>query len=266
MIFNQTNLNNHLNQYKVKYDHPLNEKIRMFLRIEHLWHDLDYNLQMLDNHNCVNALKNILQLLEINDRYDLKSEAIKYIDKLIVKFHKIIKKPDVDVERTTQIIDDLQVSLNRIRLIVGKLSASLYNNEWLTTIRQKLLLPGGTCPSDLPFFYYWQQFPLAQKAEQLIEWQQVFYPLIDVVNRVLFFIRQTSCYNDITCYNGTYQKIIESQFEPQLLTIEVPANLKTYPEISGNRYRVAIRFLQTDLVSKAVLYNNRVDFKLGICW
>lgn len=266
MNFKHVNYNNYSHQSCIQYEHPLNEKIRVFLRAEYLWQELEYNLQMENNHNCVNALKNILQLLEINERIDLKSEAIKYIDKLIVKFNKILESPEVDVQRTKQIVDDLQVSLNRIRAIVGKLSASLYNNEWLATIRQKILLPGGTCQSDLPFLYYWQQFPLNQKVKQIVEWQQVFYPLIDVVNRVLFFIRQTSCHDEITCYDGTYQKIIETQFEPQLLTIEVPAKLKIYPEISGNRYRVAVRFLQTDLVSRATVYNDRVDFKLGICW
>lgn len=250
----------------VTYNHPLNEKVRVFLRIEYLWQQLETSLQLESDSNCMLALHNLLQLLEINERQDLKSEAIKYTDKLIVKFHKIRNQPDIDQDKVDEIIDDLTITLKKIKAIVGKLSSGLYSNEWLTTIRHRIQVPGALSPSDLPFLYYWQKFPLHQKVEQLSEWQHVFYPLAEAINKILFFTRKTSNFYDVTSLNGNYQKIIDTQFEPQLIIVNVPAKLNIYPEISGNRYRIAIRFLQTDLIHRPTLFDNKFDFNLGICW
>ena len=73
----------------VKYEHPLNEKIRIFLRIEHIWHDLEYSIKQENDASCIIGLLNILSLLEINERFELRSEAIKYLDKLLVKWELI---------------------------------------------------------------------------------------------------------------------------------------------------------------------------------
>lgn len=250
----------------VKYEHPLNEKIRIFLRMEYLWQELEKCLQMESDISCMYGLNFLLQLLEINDRFDLKSDAIKYTDKLIVKFHKLRNNPDADVEKIDEIITILKNSLVRMKSVVGKLSAGIGSNEWLSTIRQKVLLPGGTCPSDLPFLYYWQKFPLTLKVNQILEWREVFHPLVDSIKKVLFYTRQTSKVYEVSALNGNYQKMIDNQYEPQIIIVEVPAKLNIYPEISGNRYRIAIRFLQTDLESKATLFTEKVDFKLSVCW
>lgn len=250
----------------VKYEHPLNEKIRTFLRIEYIWQQLENSLQLENGANCISSLQNLLQLLEINERQDLKSETIKYTDKLIVKFHKIRNQTDVDADKVDDIIEDLAITLNKIKSVVGKLSAGLCSNEWLSMIRQKVLVPGALSPSDLPFLHYWQKFPLNQRLQQLADWQLAFEPLVQSIQKILYFTRKTSNIYEVSSLNGNYQKIMDTQFEPQLITVEIPAKLNTYPEISGNRSRIAIRFLQTDLIHKSVLFDNNFDFKLAVCW
>src|SRR5690554_2515055 len=94
----------------VTYEHPLNEKIRIFLRIEYIWYQLESALQMESDINCIVALNNLIQLLEINERYDLKSESLKFLDKLIMKFHKILSKPNIDINKGNEIICKLEVS------------------------------------------------------------------------------------------------------------------------------------------------------------
>jgi cell division protein ZapD len=254
------------NNSLVKYEHPLNEKIRIFLRIEYIWQQLENCLQLDNSANCILSLQNLLQLLEINERQDIKSDAMKYTDKLIVKFHKIKNQSNVDSEKVDEIIDDLAATLAKIKSSVGKLSSGLSSNEWLSMMRQKLIVPGALSPSDLPFLHYWQNFPLNQKKQQLLTWQKSLQPLVEVVNKILFFTRKTSNIYEVTSINGNYQKIIDKQFEPQLITVEIPSQVNTYPEISGNRSRIVIRFLQTDLINKSVLFDNKFDFKLGVCW
>ena len=73
----------------VSYNHPLNEKIRVFLRVEHLWQEITCLIQQENDTTCLICLQNILNLLDIIERFDLRSDAIKYLDRLIEKFYKI---------------------------------------------------------------------------------------------------------------------------------------------------------------------------------
>ncbi|MGT2494226.1 cell division protein ZapD [Cupriavidus basilensis] len=38
-------------------------------------------------------------------------------------------------------------------------ASSLTDNEWLTSIRSRAIIPGGTCEFDLPAYYAWQHRP-----------------------------------------------------------------------------------------------------------
>ena len=250
----------------VKYEHPLNEKIRILLRIEFLYNQLLTSLQMNRDASCIMALHNLLAMIELNERYDLKSESIKFLDKLIVKFHKIYKQPTVDSLKLEEIISDLNSSLNNIKYLVGKLGSSLSTNEWLTTIKKKTLLPGGLSSADLPFLHYWQKFPLDQKINQLRAWMDVFSPLFEAVTKILAYTRKTANTYHVAATNGSYHKILDTHFDPLLVVVEIPRSLNVYPEISGNHSRVTIRFLETDLVHRASLHEESVDFKLAICW
>ena len=250
----------------ITYEHPLNEKIRIFLRIEYIWQQLESSLQLENDTNIITALTYLVELLDINERYDLKSEAIKQLDKLIVKFARMQSQPDIDQAKVQDIINKLEYSLKDLQQVVGKLSSGLYSNEWLSTIRQKMHVPGGFSPADLPYLAYWQTNPLHTRAQQISEWKELFYPLIQSIKNILFYIRKTNSEYDLSCHNGSFQKIIDTQHQPQLISVNLPARYNIYPEVSGNKYRISIRFLQTDLVNKAVLFNSTVDFKLAICW
>lgn len=250
----------------ITYEHPLNEKIRIFLRIEYIWHQLEASMQLENDLNIITALTYLVELLDINERYDLKSEAIKQLDKLIVKFARIQSQPDIDQAKVYDIISKLESSLKDLQKVVGKLSSALYSNEWLTSIRQKMHVPGGFSPADLPYLAYWQTNSLHARVQQISEWKESFFPLIKSIKNILCYIRKTNSEYNLSCKNGSFQKIIDTQHQPQLILVDVPARYNIYPEVSGNKYRISIRFLQTDLVNKAVLFNRDVDFKLAICW
>ncbi|MBP9722571.1 MAG: cell division protein ZapD [Gammaproteobacteria bacterium] len=250
----------------VTYYHPLNEKIRVFLRVEYLWQEIDYFISQKNNASCLIVLQHLLSLLDIIERFDLRSEAIKYLDRLVEKFFKMRSQPNVDSDKVNEIIQDLGSLSKSLKITVGKTATVLSSNEWLNIIRQKMLLPGGLSGSDSPFLKHWQQFSVNQKIKQILAWREELSLLANAINQILFYIRETSISTEVTAEAGAYQKVIENQFEPQLLIITFPSDYNIYPEISGNRYRIAIRFLQSDLISKAIPYTHLVNFNLAVCW
>ena len=90
--------------------------------------------------------------------------------------------------------------------------------------------------------------------------------MIQSIKNILYYIRKTNSEYNLSCQHGSFQKITDTQHQPQLISVDVPARYNIYPEVSDNKYRISIRFLQTDLVNKATLFDNNIDFRLAICW
>ena len=65
----------------ILYEHPLHERIRTFLRLEHLFlrlHQLVTRVDALDHHF---ALATMFEIMDVAARADLKSDLLKDLDK-----------------------------------------------------------------------------------------------------------------------------------------------------------------------------------------
>jgi cell division protein ZapD len=187
-------------------------------------------------------------------------------DKFFLIAEADLNQNNIDKDKLDETIQNLTSSSKKLKTTIGKTASALSSNEWLSNIRQKMLLPGGLSGSDSPFLKYWQQFTLAQKTRQLSTWQDEFFTLANAINKILFYLRKSATSTEVIASNGVYQQLIDNQTEPQLLVLEINKRYNVYPEVSGNRYRVAIRFLQSDLMSKAVQFTDKISFNLAVCW
>ncbi len=64
-------------QNKIAYEQPLNERIRNFLRLEHLFNLIEFRSQNILEWDCRNTLESLLEINDLLSRSDLKAELIK---------------------------------------------------------------------------------------------------------------------------------------------------------------------------------------------
>ena len=65
----------------ILYEHPFNERIRTYLRLEHLLHRLDQLVKRespIDHHY---ALATIFEIMDVGARADLKTDVLKDLEK-----------------------------------------------------------------------------------------------------------------------------------------------------------------------------------------
>jgi len=65
----------------ILYEFPLNERIRLFIRLEQLFHQLDHFMQGASVWDCRAAVAHLIELVSISTRSDLRSEAMQEIDR-----------------------------------------------------------------------------------------------------------------------------------------------------------------------------------------
>ena len=219
----------------IHFEHPLSERVRNFLRIAHLFkhfHEFSIRTEAWAHH-C--ALFSLFEIMEAAARAELKLDILQELER---------KKSFARLqgESGTALLDKIQTAMSNLQNVQQKFGQHLRENEWLMAIKQRMLVPGGTSPYDLPSYYYWQQKKPAERERQLHEWIQSLLPTYEAINLLLDILHQNGLSVECTATAGSYQHNSLGQ-NIHLLSINVAANAQALPEVSANKYFTHIRFL-----------------------
>ena len=247
------------------YEQPLNERVRAFLRIEHLFAEVDHfrsNRTAWDSHASVSSL---IEIWSIFDRTDIRGELLKELDKHTQGLSKLLDTPGVDRFELDKTLQELSLHQQKIQLLPSKMGSEIRENDLLNSVRQRTMINGGTCGFDIPAYHYWLNQPTAFKTECLSRWLSDIMPIKQGIVLVLNLIRNSAFFEHETAMAGFYQRSLDTQHPCQLLRIALPSESPVYPEVSGNKHRVNVRFLGYTESNrpKQIAYN--LDFELSCC-
>jgi cell division protein ZapD len=248
------------------YEQPLNERMRTFLRLELLYQQMLYNCELDTDWATRAATASLLEVMAILTRGDVRSDVHKELDLQIEILQQFQSQPEVDTKRLGVLIDNLAASRDEIDAIGTQYLQPLKDSEFLSSIKHRSAIPGGTCEFDLPEYNHWLRQPMARRQEDMAKWQEIIRPVCDAVTEVLWLIRESAQPNEKVAINGMYQHKMRKAGNNRLLRITLPADSKLYPEISSSQHRFTLRFLDWSTIdSRAVQTGHDVKFKISIC-
>jgi cell division protein ZapD len=226
------------------YEFPLNERIRVFMRLEQLFLQLGHFVAGESEYDKRAAIDTLLDILTIFSRSDLKSELIKELERHAKVLGMLTHSQGVDSGKLQQILLELNTASRNLYNSNGKVGASVLESGLFQSISQRSAIPGGSCSFDLPAFHYW----LAQdRAEQQADFQQWIQPFTDIriaIDLILGYIRQSAVPHQEIAHAGFFQLGLDKAHPVQLLRVGVPAAVQCFAEISGGKHRFSIRFLK----------------------
>ena len=243
------------------YEHPLNEKLRTYLRLEHLLNQL-LQLTALESEWQQHAFFNSLfDLIEVLDRNDIRPDLIKDCERNEAALVKWASHPSVADDKLQSLLQQT-VRLQSELLRSNKFAAALKEDKFLAPLRQRFALPGGACYFDLPQLQFWFNLALDSRQHAVAQWCAEFSPLQQALQLVLQFCRAKGQFVVLSADNGFYQSNTEQH---ELLRIKYQPDLGMYPTVSGNKYRYAIRFMQLTDDSGRCSSDSTVNFELACC-
>jgi cell division protein ZapD len=247
------------------FEQPLNERIRIFLRLEHLFAQLHFMNQHQNSVWHSRALvSTLVEIISVFDRADIKTEFLKECDRLKIQFTKLFKSPEVDGKRLQAIIGKIDTTAEVIQNMKGRIGQELRDHELITAIRHRLPIPGGTCNFDLPQYHFWLNEDSGRRQNDIKDWIHAFSPIEDTVNLILELIRSSAYQEKQTASEGFFQKSLDGATPCQL--VRVTAEQKDiFPEISGGKHRISLRFLHLDETGHPVQTKDNVAFELVCC-
>lgn len=245
---------------EIIYEQPLNERMRTLLRLEHLFDQLNHYVEgdtVWDNRKTISTIIDILNALE---RADLKTELIKEIDRIGASLKRLQQDPDVDTETLDDVLAQLKKHHNMIQDIPGRLGDDLRNDELIFSVKQRTAIPGGSCCFDLPGYHFWLSNPGTIRNKTLRHWVKTFEPIESTVRLILELIRNSAYNEEVTALGGFYQKTLEATLPCQMIRIHMDADA-AYPEISGGKHRISIRFITPENPDQP----GEIPFRIGCC-
>ena len=248
------------------FEQPLNERMRTFLRLDFLYNQALYHNEMASAWGSRAAMASLIDILAVTTRGDVRSDVLKELEGQLASLSAFDSRPGVDAQR----LKNLTSNLTRLR---GDLTSAgsaflqpLRNSEFLSAIKQRSAIPGGTCEFDLPDYYFWLTQPDEVRMRAFSQWLGLLRPMCDAIAELLWLTRQNGRNRQETAKGGTLNITFDRDNPLQLLRISLPASAGLYPEISGSHHRCNIRFLTWNgLTARPTQAQTDVTFTLSCC-
>lgn len=247
------------------YDYPFNERIRTLLRLEDLFIKVLHNVAGQNEFNHHSALLSLFQILDVIDRAELKNDLLQELDRQKIVMNNLRGNPAIAEKVLSDVIKDIETTALALRTDVVKLGQTLRDNEWLMSIKQRVVIPGGICEFDVPSYHYWLGLGKARRAEDLGLWLRPLIPINDAIRIILHILRGSGATTELLAPNGSYQQMLGGTKPAQMLRIEIDDSLACFPEVSANKYAINVRFNSLETAQRPRPCDFDVPFSLTLC-
>ena len=249
----------------VIYEQPLAERMRTFLRLEHLYRQFTFYADEASSWGSRAVVSSMLDIITILNRGDVRNDVLKELERHLLQFDRYQNQPAVDDSRLKGVLRNLRRAKEELSAVGSQYLQPLRESEFLNAIKHRSAIPGGACEFDLPEYSHWLRRPYEDKRRDVDRWMSTIRPLCDGVAELLWVIRESTAPTQQVALNGTYHHVLNREAATGLLRVSLPPGTAMYPEISGSHHRFTMRFMEwSDTQKRPVQITRDVRFQLTI--
>ncbi len=249
----------------ILYEYPFNERVRTYLRLEHLFRRLEELAERQTPTDHHFAIATIFEIMDVGARADLKTDILKDLEKQKYVLTAFRGNPAVSDAALDEVMGQLELCFGALNQLPGKAGQSLTDNEWLMSIRSRVGIPGGTCEFDLPAYFAWQHLHATTRQQDLQRWIEPLVPLAGSVRVLLSLLRDSGVAQKVVAPAGHYQQALPPGRTFQLLRMRIAPSPGVSPEISGNRLMVSVRLMRQGRDDRLQASADDATFELTLC-
>lgn len=250
---------------QIIFEHPLNERIRTFLRLEHLFEKVNHFVPQYDPWATRVAIEALIDIVAITARADVKTELLKEVDRNLSTLKRIASQPGVDPAALNRVLRDLEEAANGVQGLSGPIGQTAREDDFLKSIAQRSSIPGGACSFDLPLFHHWLIQSPERRQARLDHWLNDLWPANEAIRLVLSLARTSAAPRDVLAPRGFFQEALSIQAPAQMVRVGLNGSGGLFPEISGHKNRFSIRFMSTEPRGRPSQSTEDVPFRLTCC-
>ena len=247
------------------YELPLNERLRTFMRIEFLYSRLKYFTSNLDdNWQTRTVIHTLLEIYSILSRTDVRREVLADLDRYIMQMQRFQSAPDADNNMVNDVLEDLDLIKNQVVDIGTDYLLKLREDEFIASLLHRHTLPGGKAEFDMPKYKFFLESDKENVTTQINSWIDIIRPICEGIDKLMWIIRESNEPIATVAVGGQYNHQIERRTQISLVRI-ITNDANTYPEISGGRHLIAVRFFNQNKDGTYLQFEDNVEFKISLC-
>ena len=223
------------------YEFPLCEKVRNYMRLEQLFNQLDHTSSVDNEYESLHFFDVLFTLLDLLERLDVRTDFIRDIDVHEKNLVHWSSHPNIDTTALEGVLKTLHRLLSELKR-TNKLGASLKEDRFLSSIRQRFSIPGGAMSFDLPHLFCWLKQAQDVRNKDIAMWLGKLALVRENITLVMQFLRERGRYENVVGTKGFYQGVVTDKID--LIRVRCSNSQGYFPVLSGNKYRYGIRFMQ----------------------
>jgi cell division protein ZapD len=247
------------------HEHPLNEIIRVCLRLEQLFKQVDHQLNDISIWGTRHLVGLIISILSILDRPDLKAKLAKELNIITANLQRFGNSPEINADKLQQLIFQLDSLAKGLINSSGKIGQRLRDIELLNHLRVQLSSAGGGCGFDIPIFHYWLHQPADARKNTILAWLEDFTQIKAIVVLMLKLVRHNAKIEEKNAICGFHQELLDPQSTLRMIRIEINRHIKAYPEVSIGRHFLSVRFYSPEIENRPKQFTENLSFSISYC-
>lgn len=246
------------------FEQPLNERVRTFLRLEHLIARLRHHQTDDSVWGRRATMTALLDILNVMSRHDIRAELSKELGQRYVGLERLTDHDNVDTEALQRILTELDDLGRQMQQIPPQFASyQLRDNELLNNLNNRNAIPGGSCGFDLPAYQHWLSQPASRTQDDIEHWCRRIAPFEQSITTLLRLLRDSATPQQATADNGVH--IHNTDNATQMIRI-ILDDARVYPQISAGRHRATIRFMEyQDAQLHVRQTQSTVNFRMACC-
>lgn len=249
----------------IVYEQPLNELMRVGLRLEHLFKQVKQTLEGEKKWHSKLAIRIFSDCLAVVDRPDLKPRLIKEFNRYQETLRRWQVSPNIDRVRLQQWLSQTEKALSTLQNSSSRLVDPLLDDEFFVSLRQNISIPAGDCSFSMPRLHYWLHNSPEKRIEDLRHWWSGFTLLRNLVDFMMQIVRSACHFQKYEARDGMFQATLDPNLPCQLCLVMIPEQLEIYPEISVGRHGINIRFIHPETGLRPMQTTDNTPFQLSVC-
>jgi cell division protein ZapD len=203
------------------------------------------------------ALKNIIEIIKLIEKPELKSRFIKEL----MRVEHTLNKSQAGLSNSAYA--SLFVQVQVLSHIAGRFGEGIHQDPFLQAIRLSQSVNGSECELDSPQLLLWMEHNPSDRQNDLTNWLKHLRTLHDTVSIYLSLLRKTAEFEIINLPNGFYQRSLPSQMSCQLILLKMDTRDGLVPKIQLGQHGLSLRLCEANSMQE-VQHTDTV-MELAIC-